>query len=1167
VLNIDLISEFNELAKISGIEVVNHQQESGHPFLHVVMKVPPYLVDYDGNGSEIVRLDGSDSHTHEFGRSVAAWTWKEGTNIISTAEVSDVQMDVGDYILSLLIADDDTPPDTLLGTMPFKVAAINDVPGILWHYYSAGATPLATLIDNLPANDGNFVEPKNDFQVKVQGGKIGGSQFTGNIVAVGVGKINLAAAGNYLFSTVGGQDSRIYIDGTLVTGPRVLTAGTHQVEVRFSLQSLTELPINLTVGLNGGAADFIDAAIISHDETATKPFINSMPLTGLPAGGQELLIKGYGFFPNGAIVINWDGAPLDAANILETTPTTIRMVTPAGSGNVTVSIETPNGSSNEKTYVYDAAAVNVTFEAPQTVANIYKPSQAAWGPDGRLYIAQVYTGEITALTFDDNYNVSSTQVIGALASFTNNNILGIAFNPFDPPSPVKIYVAHSQLFHDGGSCSFAGPVPYTGQVSTISGPAFNTVTPLVTGLPVSNHDHGVNGLEFDSQGNLLIANGGNTNAGVVDCVIGGLPESPLSGSIIKAEITKPGFNGNIQYVERGTSIINNDELDGDIVEIAPGVDVSVYGHGLRNPFDLVWTTKDRLYSTDNGANTGFGAFSTSATTEEVATNEKDELNFIVSGNYFGHANRNRGVSDIRQNVYHRPADVSILGVYSAPLLDQFQSSTNGIAEYRAKTFNDSMRGNILAQYMDSHLYNVKLSNDGRTVNEFVTINHAPEALDVVTGPGGVILGIDHSGDEIVILRPQDTSLGVNMKALDVFPWRAPAAGSTPFVIGGVNFGTLGDTTVTFNGVNATLTSVSATRIRGTIPAAVNPTATLVDVVINSDSQVSTLDNAFRYLLAPGQGKGTWEIGPEAPLALGEVAGGAINGVLYFVGEGSHETIAYDIQSNTWTSGLADRPNAGDHHGAEVIGDKLYIVGGIDHDDHNHDSAGKVQIYTPATNSWTLGTSIPFATGSASTAVINGKIYVAGGIVAHATVASAAVYDPSGNSWLSIADMPAGRNHAASASDGQKFYIFGGRGFGSGDDNVVAEGFADVQIYDPATNTWKVSCDPVAPIAGCDATIPPLPQKRGGMGKAVFFDGEFYIFGGETLPSGTGQVAGNVYNRVDVYNPVTKTWRLEAPLPTARHGIFPILHDGRIYIALGGTVAAHSSSSILEIFRR
>lgn len=296
----------------------------------------------------------------------------------------------------------------------------------------------------------------------------------------------------------------------------------------------------------------------------------------------------------------------------------------------------------------------------------------------------------------------------------------------------------------------------------------------------------------------------------------------------------------------------------------------------------------------------------------------------------------------------------------------------------------------------------------------------------------------------------------------------------------------------------------------------------------------------------------WETGSNAPLALGEVAGGGIGRKLYLVGEGGSATLAYDVGTRTWQTGLAPRPFVGHHHAAEVIGGKLYLFGGL-----GSNSAGKVQIYDPATDSWSLGTDMPFAAGSSSSAVIDGLVYVAGGIVGSTTTKQAAVYDPVSDSWQSIPEMKQGRNHAAAATDGERLYVFGGRGPGSGDGNVVANGFDTVQIYDPATEVWTSSLD-----AG--STIRPLPQARGGMGKAVFLDGEFYVMGGETS-TGAGADPNGVYNRVDVYDPATNQWRLASSMPTAKHGIFPMLRNGRIYVALGGTRAGHSASRGVEVY--
>lgn len=302
--------------------------------------------------------------------------------------------------------------------------------------------------------------------------------------------------------------------------------------------------------------------------------------------------------------------------------------------------------------------------------------------------------------------------------------------------------------------------------------------------------------------------------------------------------------------------------------------------------------------------------------------------------------------------------------------------------------------------------------------------------------------------------------------------------------------------------------------------------------------------------------GTWETAAPLPAKLGEVAGGVIGDRLYLVGEGDPATFVYDLTQNTWSTGAA-RPNPGNHHAAEVIDGKLYLFGGL-----MEGSEGEVQVYDPVANSWSPRADMPFAAGSSSTALIGGHVYVAGGIIGGNsptafTTNRVARYDPAADAWTELAPMPAGRNHTAAATDGAKLWVFGGRGPGSGDRNVTTNGFAQVQVYDPASNTWTSSDDPAS-------GLPPLPQRRGGMGKAVFLGGEFYVVGGETLTD-PGATADGVFDRVDVYDPVANTWRLDAPMPTARHGIFPLEHGGKIYVAAGGVKFGGSQSTVLERF--
>jgi N-acetylneuraminic acid mutarotase len=289
-----------------------------------------------------------------------------------------------------------------------------------------------------------------------------------------------------------------------------------------------------------------------------------------------------------------------------------------------------------------------------------------------------------------------------------------------------------------------------------------------------------------------------------------------------------------------------------------------------------------------------------------------------------------------------------------------------------------------------------------------------------------------------------------------------------------------------------------------------------------------------------------------PVPMGEVAGGIIGDRLFLIGHDARYTLALDLGSGRWDPVLTYplRVMFGDHHAAEVVDNKLWVLGGL------AGGEGEVQVFDPATKRWAFGPNMPFATGSAATAVIGGMIYVAGGIVDDTTTRLAARLDPVTRVWTPMAPMPRPRNHAASGTDGTRFYVFGGRGPGSGDGNEVANGYADVQVYDPAADRWTVSdSGPESPA--------PMPQARGGMGKAVFVDGEFWLLGGETL-DGAGATARRVYDRVDIYSPTTNRWRAGPPMLTPRHGIFPLLDGRRIIVAGGGTHSGSSLSTVVEV---
>ncbi|AFY68806.1 hypothetical protein Pse7367_0498 [Thalassoporum mexicanum PCC 7367] len=863
VLDIQLTASQGE-ATIAAIEVVEVSPDL-LPELFVEMDVPTTLVDYDGDGVVVVNVRGSESQAREFGEVLTEWTWtRDGSTVIergnniADADIS-TTLGLGQHQLSLTIQDSQDPPAVLTGDAIVNIYPVNQVSGTFARYYSGADAPIATLLDSVTAlpdlTDVDHVEALPGMAVSESASTLGSSPFNSDVVVAMDGEFTATTTGSYDFVLQGGSDRQFYIDFDLdgdldQVNPNdiQLTQGqTYSLQSRFAFDNTAPLMAEVLVAIDDATPTTFVPGSLSHDQSSLLPFINNVPTQAqpatVPAFGGTVTLNGFGFFDTtGAnpVKVIWDGVELDPADYTLTDGNKIQIQAPPTPGGtvVPVIIETANGQSNTAYVSYSFDNVPIEFTTTAIAGtDSFGPTQATWGPDGRLYVASI-AGQIKAYTFDDDYNVTATEEINAIAGLTNANILGIAFDPFADHNDPQLYVAHSQLFVNGGAEIPDGEFsPYTGQVSLLSGANFANLDPVITNLPTSNHDHGVNGLTFDDSGNLLIAQGGNTNAGVKWPQIGDLPESPLAAAILIADVNAPDFNGNIQYEWAGAAPSPDadptNQVYGDLVTVVPGVDISIYATGLRNAFDLVWTIDGRLYATDNGANSGFGP-----TPEGQNVNVDDEVNLILPGAYYGHPNPSRS-----ENIYFSTNEPSIPGIYEAPLAI-VDASTNGITEYRATTFNGEMRGNILAQDWNETLYSFGVAPDG-TFDSTTEFTDLSTALDVITGPGGVIIGVDYSDDNLTVSKPIDAA-AVGVTAYDIYPWRSPSAGGAPFVIGGANFsGDVGNTTVTIGGVEVTITSVSGNRIEGVLPSL--GSAGLKDIVVNSGGQVSTITNGFRAL--------------------------------------------------------------------------------------------------------------------------------------------------------------------------------------------------------------------------------------------------------------------------------------------------------------------------------
>lgn len=107
----------------------------------------------------------------------------------------------------------------------------------------------------------------------------------------------------------------------------------------------------------------------------------------------------------------------------------------------------------------------------------------------------------------------------------------------------------------------------------------------------------------------------------------------------------------------------------------------------------------------------------------------------------------------------------------------------------------------------------------------------------------------------------------------------------------------------------------------------------------------------------------------------------LNGNPYLVIAGEHPreevakngvTMILDLTGGEWFE-AAKRPAIGNHHAAEVIDNKLYLFGGLTEGQQDLQIGTLVAGVGGPDISWKLGAQLPFASGSASSALIDGKV--------------------------------------------------------------------------------------------------------------------------------------------------------------------------------------------------
>ncbi len=696
----------------------------------------------------------------------------------------------------------------------------------------------------------------------------------------------------------------------------------------------------------------------------------------------------------------------------------------------------------------DQGSANSPVNFSRSAYPINFPTNMVWGPNGKLYVTEMF-GTVHELTYDQDLNVVSDQIIASLTSTLGARLtLGITVHQDDPndANNFSLWISSSSPSLDKG-------VANSSTVTRLSGPGFTQVEQIITGLPRAIANHAINSLHFGVDDRLYIAIAGNTGAGApvsVPTEFGDREEQPLSAAILVADVFAPAFDG---------SCANTSNIYGP----AP-CDLVPFVTGLRNSYDFVFHSNGEIYATDNGLGVT-GAFPHSpvpdcsgladpALVSDGGNNpgvQDDLLVRVEAGKYYGHPNPSRDQCVFKDGSLQ---GVAALPNYEPPIASPGKNaSADGIIEYTSSRACGKLKGDLLiSRYsLGDDVLQVKLSSDGKAVQSMSSLITGFNDPLTIRERNGDLFVAELGGGQITALRPElmncmDSKAPLPMAILD-------AAGAT-----------------------------SGTKL----------------YVLGGRTSGGNIDNAF----------------------------------------------AYDSQSDTWTL-LASKPGAlVDSAAAAAAGNFIYVVGGY---------AGALRIpssevwrYDIANNSWQALAPLLQPLAGARAVAINGKIYLAGGAAANgASQNSLYIFDIASGSWSTGPSMSAARDMAGALVVNGKLYVLGGRQR-LADGTIQSQALANVEIFDPATNSWSSGAS--------------MPRGRRAFALGVIND-KVVVLGGEGDPQG----AGWLYFEIDQLDTSTNTWSTLEAATVVRHGTAFGTIDNSLYFSGGGDVEGDSFKDTTQSF--
>jgi len=430
---------------------------------------------------------------------------------------------------------------------------------------------------------------------------------------------------------------------------------------------------------------------------------------------------------------------------------------------------------------------------PLIDATVILPTSLQFGPDNRLYVSE-RDGLIDVFTVarfgDGEYRATAVETIDLIRRIQNHDdsgqpnfhqqrlvtgilVTGTAERP-------EIYVTSSD-YREGWNQDVGVDVETrvdsnSGILSRLSwrGDRWERVD-LVRGLPRSANQHATNGMALAEDGILYVAQGGVTNMGAPFTNLENYPEMMYSAAILTVDlkqITTPPFDlPTLDDPDRPGGNDENDPFGGNRGKnqaiITSDSPVQIFASGFRNPYDLVLTQAGQFYTTNNGANSGWGGYPLDCTDtirSEVYPTDLATIHHITLGYYAGHPNPARAAADPRQCNYIAPADTDAQWLW--------EGSLNGIVEYTASNFDGALQGDLLVADYYGNILRMLINDAGDQIESgellFTQFGNNPVDITAVGDEGGfpgtiwvAVIG----SDRIQVFEPGDYAGGTILDPL------------------------------------------------------------------------------------------------------------------------------------------------------------------------------------------------------------------------------------------------------------------------------------------------------------------------------------------------------------------------------------------------------------------